>query len=275
MPRFRLTIEYDGTPYAGWQFQPDRPTVQGEIERAFFATIGSAPTVHGSGRTDQGVHAAGQVAHVDLDRDWNPGRLRDALNAHLRPAPIAILAVDRVADDFEARFHATRRAYRYTILNRRAPPALLANRVWHVMRPLDAGAMHEAAKRLIGRHDFTTFRNADCQAKSPWKTLDRLDAWREGDFVLVEAEARSFLHNQIRSIVGCLKRVGEGVWPQARVTEVLEARDRKLCAALAPPEGLCFMQVAYGPRSGVAEIERPEMGGAPGPEGDEADSADA
>jgi tRNA pseudouridine38-40 synthase len=257
MPRYALTVEYDGTPYAGWQVQPDRPTVQGAIERALVTITGETPSVNGAGRTDTGVHAAGQVAHIDLSRDFpnGTGRLRDALNAHLRPEPIAILSVERVPDTFDARFSATGRAYRYTILNRRAPPALLANRVWHVMKPLDAGVMNEAAKRLLGRHDFTTFRNADCQAKSPIKTLDRLEAWREGEFVVVEAEARSFLHNQIRSIVGCLKRVGEGAWRAERVTQVLEARDRKLCAALAPPSGLCFLRVEYGskPQHAVGE----------------------
>ncbi len=251
MPRYKLILEYDGTAYQGWQMQAHAPSIQGVIEDAIRAFAGETVSLRGAGRTDAGVHASGQVAHVDLARDWPPGRVRDAINAHLRPQPIAVLAAEIVAPDFDARFSAVRRAYRYDILNRRAPPALLQRRAWHVMRPLDADAMHRAAQALVGRHDFTTFRNAECQAKSPLRTLEAIRVRRDGEHVIVETEARAFLHNQVRSMVGCLKRVGEGAWPQTRIAEILAARDRSLCAALAPPHGLTLVRVDYPPALGA------------------------
>lgn len=245
MPRYKLTIEYDGTAYQGWQTQAHAPTIQHAIEAAIQAFCGETVSLRGAGRTDAGVHTSGQVAHVDLARDWPLGRIRDAVNAHLRPQPIAIVMVEIVPPTFDARFSAVRRAYRYDILNRRAPPALLQKRVWHVMRPLDADAMHRAAQALVGRHDFTTFRNAECQAKSPLRTLEAIRVRREGEHVIVETEARAFLHNQVRSMVGSLKRVGEGAWPEHRIADILAARDRSLCGALAPPHGLYLCRVDY------------------------------
>jgi tRNA pseudouridine38-40 synthase len=276
MPRYRLLIEYDGGPYQGWQAQPHAPSVQGALEAAFLAFSGERVSVRGAGRTDAGVHAAGQVAHVDLTRDVPPARLREAVNAHLRPQPVAVLEAARAAPDFDARFSARRRVYRYLVLDRRAPPALRLGRVWHVVKPLDEAAMHRAAQALVGRHDFTSFRNADCQAKSPVRTLDRLAVSRVGGEVAIDAEARSFLHNQVRSMVGCLKRVGEGVWAEERVAEALAARNRAACAAVAPPQGLYLMRVDYPPsdageRDGGAseqqaqeEIERDHAGGGGG-----------
>lgn len=260
MPRYRLLVEYDGTPFRGWQMQPDAPTVQGALADAFAAFVGEPIVPIGAGRTDAGVHAVGQVAHVDLAKPWPPGRIRDALNAHLRPWPIAVLAVSDVPPTFDARFSAIRRHYRYVLLNRRAPPTLEARRVWHVMRPLDAGAMNRSAQCLVGRHDFTTFRNAECQAKSPLRTLDRITVMRQGEHVVVETDARSFLHNQVRSIVGCLKRVGEGAWSEGRIAEILAARDRTLCAALSPPHGLYLMRVDYPDESAAAASESDEVG---------------
>jgi len=245
MPRYRLLIEYDGTPFQGWQFQAHGPSVQGAIEAALARIFATAIRVQGAGRTDAGVHASGQVAHVDLPKAWPAGRLRDALNAHLRPKPIAILAAEEVSPAFDARFSAIRRAYRYAILNRRAPPALDAGRVWHVMHPLDAEAMHRAAQALVGRHDFTTFRNADCQAKSPVRTLDTIAVARLDDRVVITTEARAFLHNQVRSMVGALKVVGEGRRPETYVADILAAADRAACAALAPPQGLTLARVDY------------------------------
>lgn len=245
MPRYKLLVEYDGTPFAGWQAQSNAPSVQGTIEAAVLAVAGEATRIRGAGRTDKGVHASGQVAHLDLAKAWSPRRLGDAINALLRPAPIAILDVELVADGFDARFSAVNRVYRYVILNRRAPPALGANRVWHVMRRLDEAAMQRAARALIGHHDFTTFRNVDCQAKSPMKTLKRLDVWREGEHVLFETEARSFLHNQVRSVVGSLKCVGSAAKPESWIAEILAARDRARCGALSPPEGLTLVRVDY------------------------------
>ena len=246
MPRYKLTIEYDGTPFVGWQRQAEGLSVQGVLEAAAEAS-GNGPTrVQGAGRTDTGVHATAQVAHCDMAADWTPERLMGALNAHSRRHPVSVLAAERVADDFHARFDATARTYRYRILNRRAGPALDADRVWWVARPLDADAMHAAAQGLVGRHDFTTFRAAACQAKSPMRTLDALDVRRVGEEVVVEARARSFLHNQIRSIAGSLKLVGEGRWPVEEMTAVLEAKDRARCGALAPPRGLYLTGVAYG-----------------------------
>jgi tRNA pseudouridine38-40 synthase len=245
MPRYRLLIEYDGSPFVGWQMQAGGPSVQGVLTQAISAFADEKVTVHGAGRTDAGVHALGQVAHVDLARDWRPDRVRDALNANLRPHPVAVLAVEKTADEFHARFSAKRRHYLYRIVNRRADLALERHRAWRVPRPLDAAAMHAAAQRLIGRHDFTTFRAADCQAKSPVKTLDRLDVEREGDEVRVHASARSFLHHQVRSMVGSLVLVGEGKWSADDFSAALAARSRAACGPVAPPEALYLVSVDY------------------------------
>lgn len=247
MPRYRLDIEYDGTPYAGWQRQRGQPSVQAAIEQAVLAFCGETVSLRGAGRTDAGVHASGQVAHVDLAKDWPVDTVRDAINAHLRLAgeTVSVTAATKVSDEFDARFSATARHYLYRIVNRRAQPALEKNRAWWVPAQLDADAMHEAAQALAGRHDFTTFRSIHCQAKSPLRTLDRLDVTRSGDLIEVKTSARSFLHNQVRSMVGTLKRVGEGAWTAADVKAALEAKDRAACGAVAPPEGLYLMKVDY------------------------------
>jgi tRNA pseudouridine38-40 synthase len=245
MPRYKLTIEYDGTPFVGWQAQDNGVSVQGVLADAVWAFAGERAAVGGAGRTDAGVHALGQVAHVVLAKDWPTDTVRDALNAHLRPHPVAVLLAERVADDFDARFSAIRRYYRYRIVNRRADLALEAQRAWRVPRPLDAAAMHDAAQRLVGRHDFTTFRSTECQAKSPVKTLDRLDVTRDGDEVSVSAVARSFLHNQVRSMVGSLVHVGEGKWSADDLAAALAARDRTACGQVAPPQGLYLVRVDY------------------------------
>jgi tRNA pseudouridine38-40 synthase len=245
MPRYRLTIEYDGSPFVGWQRQANGPSVQAAIEAAILAFSGEVATVYGAGRTDAGVHAEGQVAHVDLARDWDPARLASALNAHLRPHPVAVIAAARAADDFHCRFGAVARHYLYRILNRRAPPALERGRVWWVVPPLDAEAMHEAAQELVGHHDFTTFRSRECQAESAVKTLDRLTVMRAGALVEIRASARSFLHNQVRSMVGSLKLVGEDKWVKADLVQALRARDRTACGPVAPPEGLYLVAVDY------------------------------
>jgi tRNA pseudouridine38-40 synthase len=245
VPRYRLTIEYDGAPFAGWQIQADRLTVQGVLTDAVEALTGERVRVQGAGRTDAGVHALGQVAHFDASRDWEPDTVRDALNAHLRPHPVAVLAADRVGDDFNARMSARKRHYRYVIVNRRADLALERGRAWRVPRRLDEAAMHEAAQRLVGKHDFTTFRSSECQAKSPVKTLDQLDVTQDGDRVYIIASARSFLHNQVRSMVGSLVIVGEGRWTADDLARVLDARDRTLCGQVAPPDGLYLVKVEY------------------------------
>jgi len=245
LPRYRLTIEYDGAPFAGWQVQADQPTVQGVLTAAIAALTGETAAVQGAGRTDAGVHARGQVAHVDLGRDWDTDTVRDALNAHLRPHPVAILAAEKVPGDFNARTSAIKRHYLYRILNRRPDLTLDQGRAWRVPRPLDADAMHAAARRLTGRHDFTTFRSTECQAKSPVKTLQQLDVVRDGDEVRVLASARSFLHNQVRSMVGSLVQVGEGKWSADDLARALEARDRAACGPVAPPDGLYLMKVDY------------------------------
>ena len=247
MPRFRLDIEYDGGPYAGWQRQADQPSVQAAIEQAVEKFSGETISLRGAGRTDAGVHATGQVAHVDLGRDWRPDTVRDALNAHLSQAGerVAIVGVSAVPDDFDARFSALARHYLYRISNRRAPPALEKGKVWWVPRRLDAEAMREAAQVLVGRHDFTTFRSAQCQANSPLRTLDRLDVTRDGDVIEIRASARSFLHNQVRSMVGSLKRVGEGAWTISDLKAALDARDRAACGQVAPPDGLFLIRVDY------------------------------
>ncbi|MGB3272886.1 MAG: tRNA pseudouridine(38-40) synthase TruA, partial [Xanthobacteraceae bacterium] len=229
MPRYRLVIEYDGGPFHGWQVQDSQPTVQGALEAAVKATVGETVRVQGAGRTDAGVHALAQVAHFDLVRDFPPGRLRDALNAHVRPAPIGVLSVEVVPESFDARFSALRRHYRYRIVNSRANLALDAGRAWRVPKKLDADAMHAAAQRLVGKHDFTTFRDTECQAKSPVKTLDRLDVTREGERIDIVTSARSFLHSQVRSMVGSLAWVGEGRWSAADLAAALDARARCAC----------------------------------------------
>jgi tRNA pseudouridine38-40 synthase len=247
LPRYRLDIEYDGSAYAGWQRQAGHHTVQAAIEQAVHAFSGEELALRGAGRTDAGVHATGQVAHIDLSKTWKADKVRDAINAHLRlnGEAVAIFAVQAVADDFDARFSAKARHYVYRILNRRAPPALQAGKLWWVPKKLDAAAMHEAAQPLLGKHDFTTFRSAQCQAKSPVRTLDRLDVVRSGDVIEVHASARSFLHNQVRSMVGSLKRVGEGGWQVGDVRAALDAKDRAACAGIAPPEGLYLTRVDY------------------------------
>jgi tRNA pseudouridine38-40 synthase len=245
MPRYRLVIEYDGGPYSGFQLQAGQPTVQGAIERALTGFCGEAVRIIAAGRTDTGVHATGQVIHVDLAKDWRPEVVRDALNAHLAPAPVSVLAAEVAAPDFHARFSATGRRYLYRILNRQSPPALERGRVWHVKKPLDAAAMHAAAQALVGQHDFTTFRDAACQAKSPIKTLDRVIARRAGEAVLLEFAARSFLHRQVRSMTGSLVEVGVERWSAADLKAALEAQDRKACGPVAPAAGLYLTEVVY------------------------------
>lgn len=245
MPRYRLLIEYDGGPFVGWQAQANGPSVQGALQAAVHAFSGEQVTLTGAGRTDTGVHASGQVAHLDLARDWPTNTVREAVNAHLWPQPVAVLEAERAADDFHARFSATGRRYLFRILDRRAPPALLRGRVWHVRKPLDAAAMAEAAQAFVGRHDFTTFRDAACQARSPVRTLDRLDVVREGEEIRLHFAARSFLHRQVRSITGTLAEVGAGRWAPDRVRQALEAADRTACGPVAPPEGLYLSQVTY------------------------------
>jgi tRNA pseudouridine38-40 synthase len=247
MPRYKLLIEYDGTPYSGWQRQSGQHSVQEAIEKAICGFSRENITVRGAGRTDAGVHAAGQVAHIDLEREWPAGKLRDAVNAHLSMAGelVAILEAERAAEDFDARFSAVKRHYRYLIVNRRPPLTYERNRAWLVSRKLDAQAMHEAAQLLVGKHDFTTFRSAHCQAKSPVKTMDALNVRRDGQHIEICASARSFLHNQVRSIAGTLGKVGEGTWRPEDVAAALVARDRSACGPVAPPHGLFLMRVDY------------------------------
>jgi len=253
MPRYRILIEYDGTPFVGWQRQAQGASVQGALEDALGKFCGKETGVRGAGRTDAGVHALAQVAHFDLEKDWDPFRVREALNFHLKPAPIVVLECEVAAHDFDARYSATARHYRYRILSRRAPPALDRNRVWWLPIALDAGAMAAAAAVLLGRHDFTTFRAAQCQANSPLRTLDRLDVSKWGEEIVIEASARSFLHNQVRSMVGSLKLVGEGKWRARDLEGALQARDRAACGPVAPACGLYLVRVDYGTRSGPAE----------------------
>jgi tRNA pseudouridine38-40 synthase len=245
MPRYKLTIEYDGTPFCGWQRQDNGLAVQEVLERAIFAFSGEDMRVGGAGRTDAGVHARGQVAHVDLVKDWPEETVRDAMNAHVRPHPVSVLSAEIVADDFDARFSAQKRHYEYVLIDRRPPLALEYLRAWHVPRPLDVEAMHAAAQHLLGKHDFTTFRAAECQANSPAKTLDRLDVVRAGDAVVIRASARSFLHHQVRSMAGSVKLVGEGKWSAMDLKSALEAKDRARCGALAPSHGLYLVRVDY------------------------------
>jgi tRNA pseudouridine38-40 synthase len=245
MPRYKLTIEYDGGPFVGWQVQDNGLTVQGVITAAIAAFAGEHVAAQGAGRTDAGVHAFAQVAHFDLTKEFTADKIRDGINHYLRPSSVAIIRAEEAASDFHARFSATARHYFYRILCRRAPPVLEKNRVWHVVRDLDAEAMHAGAQALVGNHDFTTFRSTECQAKSPMKTLDRLDVRRAGDEIHIEASARSFLHNQVRSMVGSLKLVGERKWQPRDMARALEAKDRAACGPVAPPEGLYLASVDY------------------------------
>ncbi len=247
MPRFRLIIEYDGSSYVGWQRQDNGPSIQGAIEKAILSLTGETVSIRGAGRTDSGVHACGQVANVDLTRQWKSETLRNALNAHLgqNGEQVAILDAAEVPHEFDARFSALRRHYLYRIICRRSPLALEARRAWWVVKPLDHEVMHQAAQMLVGKHDFTTFRSAHCQANSPVRTIDRLDVTRDGELIEIRATAQSFLHNQIRSFAGTLKLAGEGKWTPDDVKTALEARDRKACGPVAPPDGLYFMQVDY------------------------------
>jgi len=248
--RYRVTVEYDGGPFSGWQRQENGPSVQAALEQAVFKLSAEQVTVTGAGRTDAGVHALGQVAHFDLEKTFAPEKLRDALNYHLRPDPVAVLDAQIVTPEFHARFSAISRVYLYRILNRRAPPVLERGHVWHVARTLDADAMQAGARHLTGEHDFTTFRAAECQAQSPVKTLDTLSVRRAGEEIHIEAKALSFLHHQIRSFAGTLKLVGEGKWHPREVASALAARDRSRCGPVAPPDGLCLVRVGYEDESG-------------------------
>ncbi|MGH6760536.1 MAG: tRNA pseudouridine(38-40) synthase TruA [Phyllobacterium sp.] len=247
MPRYKLTVEYDGTSYAGWQRQENAHTVQAAIEQAIFKFCGERVTIGAAGRTDSGVHATAQIAHVDLVKDWSAAKIRDAVNAHLVQSDeyVSLLNVERVADSFDSRFSARGRHYLYRIVDRRSPIPLERNRAWWVPKKLDTEAMHIAAQRLVGTHDFTTFRATQCQAKSPVKTLDRLDVVRNGEVVEIRTSARSFLHNQVRSFAGTLVEAGIGRWSADDVQKALEARDRRACGPVAPPHGLFLIGVDY------------------------------
>jgi tRNA pseudouridine38-40 synthase len=243
--RWRLTIEYDGGPFMGWQRQEHGPSVQQALEEALHRMTGELATVTAAGRTDAGVHALAMSAHVDVEKALTPHRLREGLNALVRPQPISVIDVSAVSAGWHARFDCSGRRYLYRILNRRAPPALDRGRVWHVAVPLDAEAMQEGAAHLVGNHDFTTFRSAQCQSDSPVKTLDRLDVTRLGEEIHIEAAARSFLHHQVRSMVGCLALVGRGQWTPGDMRKALEARDRSALGLNAPPHGLYFVEAIY------------------------------
>jgi tRNA pseudouridine38-40 synthase len=245
VPRYKLTIEYDGTGFVGWQRQANGLSIQEALETAFQRFCGENLTVHGAGRTDAGVHALAQAAHVDLARDADPETIRSAVNHHLRPHPISILMAEPARPGFDARRSAIGRVYRYRILNRRAPPALARGWVWHVAPPLDGAAMAEGARHLVGHHDFTTFRDSMCQAKSPVKTLDSLEVSQDGEEIQIEARARSFLHHQVRNMAGTLKLVGLGRWQPEDVARALAARDRRAGGPTAPAEGLALMAVRY------------------------------
>ncbi len=245
MPRYKLTLEYDGTGLVGWQRQGNGLSVQEILETAAERFCGKRVTVFGAGRTDAGVHALAQVAHLDLPRETNLETIRSALNQHVKPHAVSVLNAERVADSFDARRSARGRVYLYRILNRRPPPAVERGRVWHVGPELDAEAMHEAAQALVGKHDFSSFRDTMCQAKSPVKTLDALEVAREGDEIRIEARARSFLHHQVRNMVGTLKLVGAGKWDKSDVEKALAARDRRAAGPTAPPDGLYLVRVVY------------------------------
>ncbi len=245
MPRYKLTIEYDGRPFVGWQRQSNGLSVQQALEQAFFSFCGETLFVQGAGRTDAGVHARGQAAHVDLLKDWRPDVVRDAVNAHLVGKPVAITSAEKVDFSFGARFSAIKRHYLYRVLNRRAPPTVDHGFVWHVKRRLDADAMHAAAQRLVGKHDFSTFRDSECQANSPVRTLDRIVVARAGEEIHFEVSALSFLHRQVRSMVGSLEQVGCGKWSADDLAAALAARDRARCGPVAPPDGLYLARVDY------------------------------
>ena len=245
MTRWRITVEYDGSGFVGWQRQANGLSVQEAIETAITGFSSETITLHGAGRTDSGVHAYAMVAHFDLVKDTDADTVRDALNHHLKTRAVSVLTAESVSEDFHARFSAVRRDYLYRILNRRAHSALERGRVWHVARPLDADAMHAAAQHLIGKHDFSSFRALRCQAKSPVKTLDQLTVSRSGDEIHIAAQARSFLHNQVRILTGTLKLVGEGAWSESQVRDALDARDRAAGGPTAPPDGLYLTQVVY------------------------------
>ena len=245
MTRFKLILEYDGTPFVGWQRQSNGLSVQEVLENAIAAVEERVVQVRGAGRTDTGVHASGQVAHADFAKAWRADQLRDALNAHLRPHPVAVLATGVVPESFDARFSAHRRHYLYRLVNRRAPLALEASRAWLVKRRLDAGAMHAGAQLLVGHHDFSTFRDSECQARSPLRTLERFDVSRSGDLIEIRLAARSFLHRQVRSMVGSLEHVGSGRWRADDLAAALAARDRARCGMVAPAAGLYLTQVDY------------------------------
>lgn len=245
MFRYKITIEYDGTPYVGWQIQDNGLSVQEVLSTAVKNLTGEEFVPKGSGRTDAGVHALGQVAHIDLSKEWNLSKIRDGLNYHLRPAPIAVTKAEVVNDEFDARFSAIRRHYRYVIVNRRARLTIDRAYAWQVPRPLDHELMNEAAQSFVGHHDFTTFRSTHCQAKSPLKTIDTISVLREGEKVIVECSARSFMHNQVRSIVGSLAEVGMGKWPASGIQSAIDAKDRAACGPVAPAHGLYFLKVEY------------------------------
>jgi tRNA pseudouridine38-40 synthase len=245
MTRYKLIVEFDGRPFMGWQRQSHGPSVQAAIEKAVHDISGEVATLHAAGRTDAGVHARAMAAHVDIIKPFTPFRLRDALNARVRPNPVAILNVEVVPDDWHARFSCIGRAYEYHIINRRAPLTFDKGLAWQVPTALDADAMHEAAQSLVGLHDFTTFRSVHCQSASPVKTLDRLDVTRDGERILIAAEARSFLHHQVRSMVGCLMLVGRGAWSADNLRAALDAKDRSALGFNAPPDGLYFMSARY------------------------------
>ena len=245
MTRYALTLEFNGGPFMGLQRQDHGPTVQQSVEDAAHAVTGEEVTLHSAGRTDSGVHALAMRSHLDIDKPFDPFRLSEALNAKIRPAPVAVTHCEIVPEDWHARFSCIGRSYEYRIANRRAPLTLERGRAWHVTRPLDAEAMHRAAQALVGRHDFTTFRSAHCQARDPVKTLDRLDVTREGEHVVIRAAARSFLHHQVRSMVGTLSLVGLGQWREEQVAEALAAKDRAALGLNAPPEGLYFVKAIY------------------------------
>ncbi len=253
MPRYKLTVEYDGRPYSGWQRQSNAPSVQAVIERAIRSFSGEDVTIGGAGRTDAGVHATGQVCHADLSRSWPARTVMGALNFHCQPDPVVVLACEEMHEGFDARFSAIRRSYLYRIQNRVAPLTHQRGLAWHVKPELDETAMHEAAQEFVGHHDFTTFRHSRCQAKSPEKTLEHFSVRREGEFVIAECASRSFLHNQVRSMVGTLRLVGEGKWGPGDISRALLARDRDACGPVAPADGLYLTRVDY--RSAQADLE--------------------